>query len=129
LRLLYPVASAEQVVLIGDHMQLGPTYSMKFVGPKSPFERILSQQGNLLQNPDCAFTVLDTQYRMHEALVEIPNTLFYQNQIQTAYKYSVSNFFISRHSPLLFVNLKGPEKAAGTSRYNAREAAAVAQLL
>ena len=58
-------------VLVGDQKQLGPTYTFEIKGPTSLFTRLIEA--------DHPYSFLDTQYRMHEALMEVPNTLFYEN--------------------------------------------------
>lgn len=68
---------AEQIVLVGDQKQLGPTYTFKIDGPTSLFARLI-QAGH-------PFDFLDTQYRMHEALMAVPNLLFYDNMIRCGY--------------------------------------------
>ena len=64
---------AEQIVLVGDQKQLGPTYAFKVEGPTSMYSRLI-QAGH-------PFSFLDIQYRMHESLMEVPNLLFYDNRI------------------------------------------------
>ena len=56
---------AEQIVLVGDQNQLGPTYGFKVEGPTSLFSRLI-RAGH-------PHSFLDTQYRMHESLMQVPN--------------------------------------------------------
>ena len=64
---------AEQIVLVGDQKQLGPTYGFKIEGPTSLFSRLIDS--------GYQHSFLDTQYRMHETLMQVPNMLFYNNAI------------------------------------------------
>ena len=68
---------AEQIVLVGDQNQLGPTLSFKIDGPTSMFSRMI--------DAGYPFSFLDTQYRMHEKLMQVPNELFYDNKINCGY--------------------------------------------
>ena len=69
--------SAEQVIMVGDQKQLGPTYEFKIDGPDSLFARLI-QAG-------IKHYFLNIQYRMHEALLKVPNTLFYNDEIVCGY--------------------------------------------
>ena len=68
---------AEQIVLVGDQKQLGPTYTFTIDGPTSLFSRLI-EAGH-------PHSFLDTQYRMHRSLMEVPNMLFYANKIKCGY--------------------------------------------
>ena len=68
---------ANQIVLVGDQKQLGPTYTFEIDGPTSLFSRLI--------DANHPFDFLDTQYRMHETLMEVPNMLFYKNMIKCGY--------------------------------------------
>ena len=70
--------SAEQIVLVGDQKQLGPTYGFKVEGPTSLFTRLI-EAGH-------PYDFLDIQYRMHASLMAVPNTLFYSNMIKCGYQ-------------------------------------------
>ena len=63
--------NAEQIVLVGDQKQLGPAYTFKVEGPTSLFSRLIQA--------DHPYDFLNTQYRMHKSLMEVPNLLFYKN--------------------------------------------------
>ena len=69
--------NAEQIVLIGDQKQLGPTYSFAIDGPTSLFSRLIEAGHD--------FDFLDTQYRMHKSLMDVPNMLYYNNRINCGY--------------------------------------------
>lgn len=88
---------AEQVVLIGDHKQLGPIYKCEILKSESMFNRLM--EGDFPNK-----TMLKKQYRMHSFLLEVPNTLFYDQMIESGYKNSFENLFIHKDKPLLFVD-------------------------
>ncbi len=48
--------------------------------------------------------MLDTQYRMHEFLLNVPNLLFYEDKIKSMYKGDLRTKFISSKKPFLFIN-------------------------
>ena len=75
---LLTMKHANQVVLIGDHKQLGPIYKQEVLKCDSMFSRLI--EGGF------KFTMLTTQYRMHPYLLTVPNVLFYENMIQSGYK-------------------------------------------
>ena len=42
------------------------------------------------------FKMLKTQYRMHPFLLSVPNTLYYNNEIENGYTMKFDNRFINR---------------------------------
>ena len=72
------VMGAKQVVLVGDHCQLGPVVMCKRAAraglAQSLFERLI-----LLDNKPIR---LQVQYRMHPALSEFPSNTFYEGTLQ-----------------------------------------------
>ena len=64
--------------LVGDHRQLPPTIKAKAAErgglATSLFERLLDAGSS------CA--LLDTQYRMHPAIAQMPNRLFYAGRLR-----------------------------------------------
>ncbi|XP_052254960.1 helicase with zinc finger domain 2-like isoform X4 [Dreissena polymorpha] len=81
-------SKAEQVVLIGDHMQLRPIIKCKEAAElgmdTSLFERYaLNGDSEKLKN-NVNFTMLDRQYRMHPRICDLPSELFYEGRLQTA---------------------------------------------
>jgi superfamily I DNA and/or RNA helicase len=89
-------------VLIGDDKQLGPVLDYDIKGPTSMFERLI-----LAGYPS---HLLNVQYRMHPCILNLPNSLFYENKISSGYVHKDVNFFIDKEKPLLFVNVKGKEQ-------------------
>ena len=77
--LLVPtVLGARQLVLVGDHKQIGPVVKCRAAERAgygySMFERLATG----LVSPH----LLDTQYRMHPALSEYPSTAFYEGLLK-----------------------------------------------
>ena len=101
---------ADQVVLIGDHKQLGPIYKQEVQKCDSMFSRLI--EGGF------QFTMLTTQYRMHPYLLTVPNVLFYDNKIVSGYKKSFDNKFINSELPFLFIDCETIEEGYGTSFSN-----------
>lgn len=65
---------------------------------------------------------LDTQYRMHETLMQVPNRLFYNGLIQCGYVGDIQKMFLYSRRPFLFVDVtNGKEKIKGTSFANFEE--------
>ena len=72
---------------------------------------------------------LDTQYRMHETLMQVPNMLFYDNLIKCGYVGDVQKMFLYSKKPFLFVNVEdGQEELKGTSFLNFAEVQATADM-
>ncbi|KAH9399076.1 ATP-dependent helicase NAM7 [Tyrophagus putrescentiae] len=72
------VLGARQLVLVGDHCQLGPVVMCKKAGRaglnRSLFERLVVLGIRPIR--------LEVQYRMHPALSEFPSNLFYEGSLQ-----------------------------------------------
>lgn len=72
------VKGAKQVILVGDHQQLGPVILDKKVGDaglrQSLFERLV-----VLGNVPIR---LEVQYRMHPSLSDFPSNMFYEGSLQ-----------------------------------------------
>ena len=72
------VRGARQVVLIGDHRQLPPTVISRRAEKggldRSLFERLIDM--------GISPSILTTQYRMHPAISEFPNTQFYDGVLE-----------------------------------------------
>ena len=66
---------------------------------------------------------------MHPYLLNVPNTLYYDNAIKSGYKKSYQNKFLSNDTPLLFINLESDEKRYGTSFLNELEAETAIKIL
>ena len=66
---------------------------------------------------------------MHETLMQVPNMLFYQNQIKCGYVGDKQKVFLYSRCPFLFVDIRnGQEKLKGTSFVNFEEAKATNEM-
>ncbi|KAL0977838.1 hypothetical protein UPYG_G00161980 [Umbra pygmaea] len=125
----------EQIVLIGDHMQLQPiTHSdlaARLGMRQSLFERYMEKA-----------MMLDIQYRMHERISEFPSNTFYNGFLKTGVDRKGTVFLNqSKHqTPILFGHVEGKEISlvVSTDRGNenskanveeARESVRIASLL
>ncbi len=120
------VMGAKQVVLVGDHCQMGPVIMCKPADAaglgRSMFERLLQ----LGQRPHR----LDVQYRMHPCLSQFSSNAFYEGSLQngvTAEERDASAVFDwpNRRKPMFFYNSIAPEEMgpSGSSFLNRNEAA------
>jgi regulator of nonsense transcripts 1 len=122
------VSGARQVVLVGDHHQLGPvvmcTKAARAGMTQSLFERLV----NLGIRP----IRLQVQYRMHPALSQFPSNTFYEGTLQNGVTASdraldeLTDFpWPSASAPMLFYNSCGAEEisGSGTSYLNRTESA------
>lgn len=71
---LIPIQKAQRVIFAGDHCQLPPTVKSREAA-KSGLEISLFEMG-IRQHPDAA-VMLQTQYRMHQHIMEFSNRQFY----------------------------------------------------
>ncbi|KAJ2450819.1 ATP-dependent RNA helicase [Coemansia sp. RSA 2336] len=127
------VLGARQVVLIGDHQQLGPVVLSKVAAAaglgQSLFERLVF----LGLRPHR----LVVQYRMHPSLSEFPSNFFYEGSLQngvTARERMRSDAGIpwpNPERPVMLLACTGTEELAssGTSYINRAEAAACEKLV
>lgn len=59
---------------------------------------------------------------MHPYILDIPNRLFYDNQIKSKYKVEKKTKFLCTNTPFIFVNSETREKQYGESFMNKGEA-------
>eukprot|EP00916_Digyalum_oweni_P024331 GHVL01040223.1.p1 GENE.GHVL01040223.1~~GHVL01040223.1.p1 ORF type:complete len:1030 (+),score=215.97 GHVL01040223.1:85-3174(+) len=123
----------KQVILVGDHCQLGPVIMCKTAAKagvcQSLFERLLYLNNRPIR--------LEVQYRMHPALSEFPSVAFYegslQNGVTAAERVSTGlDFQWPKHDvPMFFYNSEGREEcsASGTSFLNRAEAGNVEKIV
>ncbi|XP_031126983.1 regulator of nonsense transcripts 1 homolog [Ipomoea triloba] len=127
------VLGAKQVVLVGDHCQLGPVIMCKKAAraglAQSLFERLVLLGVKPIR--------LQVQYRMHPALSEFPSNNFYEGTLQNGvtvnerqssgidFPWPVPN------RPMFFYVQMGQEEisASGTSYLNRTEAANVEKIV
>uniref|UniRef100_A0A915E9R4 DNA helicase n=1 Tax=Ditylenchus dipsaci TaxID=166011 RepID=A0A915E9R4_9BILA len=119
------VKGVRQLVLVGDHCQLGPVVMCKKAGTsglsQSLFERLV-----LLANRPLR---LQVQYRMHPCLSSWPSNVFYEGSLQngvTEAERKLSNVgwsFPIADKPMMFWNCNGQEElsSSGTSYLNRAE--------
>ncbi|KAK4728378.1 hypothetical protein R3W88_021366 [Solanum pinnatisectum] len=127
------VLGAKQIVLVGDHCQLGPVIMCKKAAraglAQSLFERLVLLGVKPIR--------LQVQYRMHPALSEFPSNSFYEGTLQNGvtinerqslgidFPWPVPN------RPMFFYVQMGQEEisSSGTSYLNRTEAASVEKLV
>ena len=131
--LLPILTGASQVILVGDHCQLGPVVMCKKAASagynRSLFERLV-HLGNIPYR-------LHIQYRMHPAIAEFSSITFYEGSLQNGVSINQRTYFgldfpwPVPNKPLLFYNTIGPEElsASGTSYVNRTEAANVEKIV
>ena len=68
---------------------------------------------------------------MHDSLLQIPNSLFYDGKIKSAYKVDSQSVFMGKggSAPMLFINCDDKEKKFSNSYFNMGEVKLVADLL
>ncbi|XP_065128594.1 3'-5' exoribonuclease HELZ2 isoform X1 [Paramisgurnus dabryanus] len=94
----------EQIVLLGDHEQLQPVVQCEVVARlgmnKSLFERYREKA-----------LMLDTQYRMQEAICAFPSEEFYRGQLKTDKKHKPGLFLNEAQRPthIIFGHVEGKE--------------------
>lgn len=127
------VLGCKQVVLVGDHQQLGPVIMNKKAAKaglnQSLFERLVIL--------GCSPIRLAVQYRMHPCLSEFPSNMFYdgslQNGVTTAQrlKREVDFPWPVVDNPMMFWSNLGNEEisASGTSYLNRTEASNVEKIV
>ncbi|XP_022697814.1 regulator of nonsense transcripts 1-like isoform X2 [Varroa jacobsoni] len=126
------VLGAKQLILVGDHCQLGPVVMCKRAAraglAQSLFERLVLLGIRPLR--------LEVQYRMHPALSEFPSNLFYEGSLQNGVfaeerrLKGVDFPFPQADKPMFFWCCNGQEEiaASGTSYLNRTEAALVEKM-
>ncbi|BFU23457.1 regulator of nonsense transcripts putative [Entamoeba histolytica] len=120
------IINVRKTVLIGDIQQLQPTClstEAREAGfQKSMFERFMA-------NTQIKRTMLKTQYRMHPAISEFSNKMFYSSKLENGvssddrFDDRIINFFPDYTNPIMFINCDGTEHygSSGTSYNNAGE--------
>ncbi|KXS20998.1 P-loop containing nucleoside triphosphate hydrolase protein [Gonapodya prolifera JEL478] len=126
------VLGAKQVVLVGDHQQLGPVIMNKKAAQAGLNQSLFERMVLLNMRP----IRLQIQYRMHPCLSEFPSNMFYegslQNGITTAERSRKMDFpWPLPEMPMFFHASFGTEEMSpsGTSYLNRTEAANVEKLV
>ena len=127
------VLGCKQVVLVGDHQQLGPVIMNKKAAKaglnQSLFERLVIL--------GCAPIRLNVQYRMHPCLSEFPSNMFYEGSLQNGVtmqqrlRRDVDFPWPVIDGPMMFWSNLGNEEisASGTSYLNRTEASNVEKII
>eukprot|EP01042_Synura_sphagnicola_P001073 gene1073-1209_t len=127
------VLGVKQLVLVGDHCQLGPVVMCKKAAKagltQSLFERLVLLGTRPIR--------LQVQYRMHPALSEFPSNMFYEGTLQNGVSDlervlpGVDLPWPNPSRPMFFLISNGGEEIgpSGTSFLNRTEASAVEKLV
>lgn len=126
------VLGAKQLILVGDHCQLGPVVMCKPAARagfcQSLFERLVVLGIRPFR--------LDVQYRMHPALAKFPSNFFYEGSLQNGVGQKERTLLIDFpwpviDKPLMFYVTQGVEEIAGsgTSYLNRTEASHVEKVV
>eukprot|EP00566_Odontella_aurita_P002202 CAMPEP_0113543462 /NCGR_PEP_ID=MMETSP0015_2-20120614/10171_1 /TAXON_ID=2838 /ORGANISM="Odontella" /LENGTH=1079 /DNA_ID=CAMNT_0000443623 /DNA_START=95 /DNA_END=3334 /DNA_ORIENTATION=- /assembly_acc=CAM_ASM_000160 len=138
---LIPISlGAKQIVLVGDHCQLGPVVMCKAAAKagltQSMFERLVLIGIRPIR--------LQVQYRMHPSLSEFPSNMFYEGSLQNGVTESDRQLlnlptFKGKEDfpwpvpsrPMFFYSIQGMEEisASGTSYLNRTEASYVEKIV
>ena len=124
-------AGVRQVILVGDHKQLGPVIMNKAASKaglaQSLFERLI-----LLGHRPIRLAV---QYRMHPLLSTFPSNMFYEGALQNGISENdrlrkLNGFTWPNQIPMFFLACTGTEEisSSGTSFLNRGEASLVEKL-
>jgi len=125
-----PITKARRVVFAGDHRQLPPTVKSYEAAREglmhTLFEKIIERK------PECS-TLLLTQYRMHEAIMNFSSQWFYGNRL-TASERVRDKKLIDNDIPVEWIDTSlckyyENRQTAGTSIYNMEEVDLVVQTL
>mmetsp|Transcript_25711 Transcript_25711/g.38818 ORF Transcript_25711/g.38818 Transcript_25711/m.38818 type:complete len:978 (+) Transcript_25711:1-2934(+) len=138
---LIPIAmGAKQIIMVGDHCQLGPVVMCKVAAKagltQSLFERLVLVGIRPIR--------LQVQYRMHPSLSEFPSNMFYEGSLQNGVT-EADRQLLSLQSytgkddfpwpipnkPMFFYSITGMEEisASGTSYLNRTEASYVEKIV
>jgi len=127
------VLGAKQLIMVGDHCQLGPVIMCKKAAKagltQSLFERLVILGIRPIR--------LQVQYRMHPCLSEFPSNMFYEGTLQngcTASEKTLPNIdfpWPTPNKPMFFYISSGFEEmsSSGTSYLNRTEASTVEKIV
>ncbi len=90
-----PIAKAHRIILAGDHCQLPPTVKSQQAA-KGGLEKTLLEKVIELQ-PETA-TMLNVQYRMHEAIMQFSNTQFYNGELTAHTSVAQNHLLLPLHA-------------------------------
>lgn len=133
------VLGAKQLVMVGDHQQLGPVIKCKTAAKagltQSLYERLVALGIRPIR--------LEVQYRSHPRLSEFPSSRFYEGSLQNGVSESERTMsrlaagedpefpWPSPDTPMLFYDCNGSEEmsGSGTSFLNRSEASAIEKIV
>jgi ATP-dependent RNA/DNA helicase IGHMBP2 len=116
-----PLLKAQKVILAGDHCQLPPTIKSE-AAAKQGLEQSLMEK-MVAAYPQCV-TLLQQQYRMHQAIMQFSAAQFYNNQL-IAWPGVAQQALIPKDAACCFVDTAGTgfeELAESTAISNTEEA-------
>ncbi|TDZ25893.1 Regulator of nonsense transcripts 1-like protein [Colletotrichum orbiculare MAFF 240422] len=127
------VLGCKQVVLVGDHKQLGPVIMNKKAAKAGLNQSLFERLVNLRLVP----IRLNIQYRMHPCLSEFPSNMFYDGSLQNGVTHTdrirrdVDFPWPVAEMPMMFWSNVGNEEisASGTSYLNRTEASNVEKVV
>ncbi len=126
-------SGASQVILIGDHRQLGPVILNKEAAKAGLGQSLFEWLIAMGVRPDR----LQVQYRMHPCLAEFPSNMFYDGSLQNGVTIGERirkelNFqWPIMEMPMFFLSCTGAEEisSSGTSYLNRFEASLVSKIV
>ena len=116
-----PILKAQKLILAGDHCQLAPTIKSNEAAKGGLALTLLEKCVALYPE---AVTLLETQYRMNEAIMGYSSQVFYHNQLK-ADESVAKRLLFEGDDALTFVDTAGcgfEERIEGTSSTNPEEA-------
>ncbi|CAD6440381.1 f4b459af-ebd5-4b58-8fbd-9fd58f20d351 [Sclerotinia trifoliorum] len=127
------VLGCKQVVLIGDHKQLGPVIMNKKAAKAGLDQSLFERLATLGLKPN----LLNVQYRMHPCLSKFPSNMFYDGSLQNGVttqqriRRDVDFPWPVADTPMMFWSNLGNEEisASGTSYLNRTEASNVEKIV
>lgn len=124
-----PLLKSHRVILAGDHCQLPPTIKSNDAAQQG-LAVTLFEKG-IAKHPEQA-TMLQVQYRMHEAIMRFSSSYFYQGEL-SAHASVKSALLRPNQSPIDFVDTAGcgfteKQDPESLSRFNEEEAALLIRL-
>ncbi len=124
------IRKADRVIFAGDHCQLPPTIKC-MEAAKAGLDVTLMEKV-VKHRPD-SVQLLDTQYRMHEAIAKFPSDWFYNGQLKSAPSVGFRNI-LAYEAPMVWLdtsNLEYNEQATAdlSGRYNSEEAKFIVKAL
>ncbi|TAH23781.1 MAG: DUF2075 domain-containing protein, partial [Cytophagales bacterium] len=101
-----PIAKAQKVIMAGDHLQLPPTIKSEEASKMGLKITLLEK----IMQKNIASTLLNTQYRMNEKIMQFSNEQFYQNKLMA--HSSVKNICLDLNNsidefPIEFIDTAG----------------------